>query len=113
MIGRALPDKCKSAQQVISKVAPEVHWATGPESMSAGVDEYGAGEEAVLVEFTPTQALRLRMGGLLLRDRRDGADRPADVAGVVAWLGAMQAQDLASGLWSFGVRLPAYTVSDV
>jgi hypothetical protein len=25
----------------------------------------------------------------------------------------MQAQDLTSGLWSFGVRLPAYTVSDV
>ncbi len=64
------------------------------------------------MEFTSAQALTARMAGLLLRDRH-GADRPADAAGVVTWLGAMQAQDLASGLWSFGVRLPAYTVSDV
>jgi hypothetical protein len=34
----------------------------------------------------------------------DPGDR--DVAGVATWFGAMQAQDLQSGLWSFGVRLP-------
>ncbi|WP_433732063.1 winged helix DNA-binding domain-containing protein [Actinoplanes sp. CA-051413] len=37
----------------------------------------------------------------------------ADVAGVVEWFGAMQAQDMASGLWSLGVRLPGWTVGDV
>ncbi|MBP2705453.1 AlkZ family DNA glycosylase [Microbispora sp. RL4-1S] len=64
-------------------------------------------------QITPARALTLRMAGLLLRDRHDGTDRPADVADVVTWLGAMQAQDLASGLWSFGVRLPGHTVGDV
>ncbi|MGA8115348.1 MAG: winged helix DNA-binding domain-containing protein [Actinocatenispora sp.] len=59
------------------------------------------------------QALGLRMVSLLLRDRRRTADRPVDVAGVVTRLGAMQAQDLASGLWSFGARLPGSTVDDV
>lgn len=29
------------------------------------------------------------------------------------WLGALQAQDMASGLWSLGVRLPGRTVADV
>ena len=66
-----------------------------------------------MAQFTPEQALALRMSSLLLRARSDGTDQPADVAGVVTWLGAMQAQDLASGLWSFGVRVPAYTVGDV
>ena len=32
-----------------------------------------------------------------------------DVAEVVEWFGAMQAQDLASGLWSLGARLPGCT----
>jgi Winged helix DNA-binding domain len=66
--------------------------------------------EAV-VELTGRQALAMRMASLLLRERPGG--RPSDVAGVVTWLGAMQAQDLASGLWSFGVRLPGFTVGDV
>lgn len=65
----------------------------------------------VAVELTGRQALATRMASLLLHAGFD--DRPADVAGVVTWLGAMQAQDLASGLWSFGVRLPGYTVEDV
>jgi hypothetical protein len=64
----------------------------------------------VVVELSASQALSLRMTSLLLRERPDS---PTDVAGVVTWLGAMQAQDLASGLWSFGVRLPSFTVSDV
>ncbi|MFC4590624.1 winged helix DNA-binding domain-containing protein [Sphaerisporangium corydalis] len=77
-----------------------------------------------MLRITQAQALTLRMAALLLPERRhadghhgadrhDGTDRPADVAGVVTWLGAMQAQDLASGLWSFGVRLPDHTVGDV
>lgn len=58
-----------------------------------------------LVELTTAQALALRMQSLL---------RPhQDVAGVVQWFGAMQAQDMASGLWSLGVRLPGSTVTDV
>jgi hypothetical protein len=64
----------------------------------------------VAVELTARQALAMRMASLLLRER---PERPADVAGVVTWLGAMQAQDLASGLWSFGVRLPRFTVDEV
>jgi len=47
-------------------------------------------------------ALSLRMTNLLLR-----GGGPATVAGVVEWFGAMQAQDVNSGLWSLGVRLGA------
>jgi len=43
----------------------------------------------------------------------NGADRPGNVAGVVEWFGAMQAQDIASGMWSLGVRLPGRTEADV
>jgi winged helix DNA-binding protein len=56
-------------------------------------------------------ALALRLSSLLLRDRPAG--RPDTVAGVVEWFGAMQAQDMASGLWSLGVRLAGCTVGDV
>ncbi len=35
------------------------------------------------------------------------------VAGIVEWCGAMQAQDLGSVLWSFGVRIPGATESDI
>src|SRR5205085_564722 len=69
-----------------------------------------ARQEAV-VQFTRRQALAMRMAGLLLRER--SVCRPADVVGVVTWLGAMQAQDLASGLWSFGVRLHRFTLDEV
>jgi len=67
------------------------------------------------VELTGAQALELRLTSLLLRPRPAGDDRPlpTDVAGVVTWFGAMQAQDLASGLWSLGVRLPGQTLADV
>ncbi|TDC42359.1 winged helix DNA-binding domain-containing protein [Micromonospora sp. KC213] len=51
------------------------------------------------------------MTSLLLRTHPRG--RPQDVAGVVRWFGAMQAQDAASGMWSLGVRLPGCTVADV
>jgi hypothetical protein len=64
------------------------------------------------VDIMAADALALRMTSLLLRDH-PGTRQPADVAGVVTWFGAMQAQDLASVLWSLGVRLPASTRSDV
>jgi hypothetical protein len=51
------------------------------------------------------------MTSLLLRPHPSG--RPGSVAGVVEWFGAMQAQDMASALWSLGVRRPGRTVSDV
>jgi hypothetical protein len=51
------------------------------------------------------------MTSLLLRTHPSG--RPDTVAGVVEWFGAMQAQDMASGLWSLGVRLPGFTLGDV
>jgi hypothetical protein len=51
------------------------------------------------------------MSSLLLRDHPGG--RPGDVAGIVAWFGAMQAQDIASGMWSLGARLPGRTHADV
>ncbi|AGZ42363.1 winged helix DNA-binding domain-containing protein [Actinoplanes friuliensis] len=60
------------------------------------------------MELTTSQALALRMRSLLLT-----GDGPGTVSGVVEWFGAMQAQDMASGLWSLGARLPAFTVSDV
>jgi hypothetical protein len=53
----------------------------------------------------------LRMTSLLLRPHPGG--NPRDVAGVVEWFGAMQAQDVASVLWSLGVRLPGCTLADV
>src|SRR4051794_11096152 len=51
------------------------------------------------------------MTSLLLRPHPGG--NPDTVAGVVEWFGAMQAQDMASGLWSLGARLPAMTVTAV
>jgi hypothetical protein len=51
------------------------------------------------------------MTSLLLRPHPSG--NPDSVAGVVEWFGAMQAQDIASGLWSFGVRLPGSTMAGV
>ncbi|WP_406071290.1 winged helix DNA-binding domain-containing protein [Micromonospora sp. NBC_01638] len=63
------------------------------------------------VDLTATDALALRMTSLLLRAHP--SIRPGTVAEVVEWFGAMQAQDLASGLWSLGARLPGRTVADV
>ena len=54
--------------------------------------------------LTAAQARAARLQSLLLA-RHDIADAP----GIVRWFGAMQAQDLASGLWSLGVRLPGST----
>ncbi len=52
--------------------------------------------------------LPLRMKSLLL-----AAKRLATPGEIVTWFGAMQAQDLNSGQWSFGVRLPGSTVDDI
>ncbi|MET8550365.1 winged helix DNA-binding domain-containing protein [Micromonospora zamorensis] len=62
-------------------------------------------------ELTTPEALDLRMTSLLLRPHP--SIRPGGVAEVVQWFGAMQAQDLASGLWSLGARLPGQSVADV
>lgn len=69
--------------------------------------------------LTASETLGLRLRSLLLAgahpagNANDPAPDDADVAGVVTWFGAMQAQDLGSGLWSFGVRLPHLTRADV
>jgi Winged helix DNA-binding domain len=61
------------------------------------------------VDLTTEQARALRMRSLLL----SAGERPGTVAGIVEWFGAMQAQDMASGLWSLGVRLPGSTAAAV
>ncbi|PZV89436.1 Winged helix DNA-binding domain-containing protein [Micromonospora phaseoli] len=62
--------------------------------------------------LTGAEALALRMTSLRLRSHPTAA--PAgSVAEVVEWFGAMQAQDLASGMWSLGLRLPGSTQADV
>lgn len=66
------------------------------------------------MELAAADVLPLRMTSLLLSARPAPADgRPADVAGVVGWFGAMQAQDAGSAMWSLGVRLPGWTAADV
>lgn len=64
------------------------------------------------MEISRAEALALRMTSLLL-DPHAGVPAPADVAGVVTWFGAMQAQDLGSGMWSLGARLPGSTYADI
>lgn len=70
-----------------------------------------------MTSLSRTGALALRMAALLLGQPPGrpaaGPSGPRDVAGVVSWFGAMQAQDLASGLWSLGARLPAMTLADI
>ncbi|WP_423203144.1 winged helix DNA-binding domain-containing protein [Krasilnikovia cinnamomea] len=61
--------------------------------------------------MSAADALDLRTRSLLLRAHPAGS--PGDVAGIVEWFGAMQAQDLASGQWSLGARLPGSTLADV
>lgn len=55
-----------------------------------------------------TAALGLRLRSLLL-----DASPIDSVAGIVSWFGAMQAQDVNSALWSFGVRLPGVSLAEV
>jgi hypothetical protein len=53
------------------------------------------------------------MAALLVNARPGTVAAPATVGDVVTHLGAMQAQDNASGLWSLGLRLPGSTLADV
>jgi hypothetical protein len=62
----------------------------------------------MIKELTLDTVARLRMHSLLL-----GRKRLTSVVEVARWFGAMQSQDLASGKWSFGVRLPDKTESDI
>ena len=74
-------------------------------------------------QLTDQQARELRMNALLLGQpapaasgshRRNTAGQAVTTPGqVVEWFGAMQAQDVASGHWSFGVRLPGTTNADI
>jgi DNA glycosylase AlkZ-like len=64
------------------------------------------------MELTGEQARTLRLKSLLLSGRAPPSV-PTDVAGVVEWFGAMQAQELGSGLWSLGARLPSLSRAEV
>ena len=65
------------------------------------------------VQITSTQALAHRMSSLLLDGQSSPTAAVPDVASVVTWFGAMQSQDLGSGLWSFGARLPHLNLTDI
>lgn len=62
--------------------------------------------------LTADEVLALRLSALLLSSEEPTAPPPS-VASIVEWFGAMQAQDLASGLWSFGARIPGSTEASV
>lgn len=62
------------------------------------------------MRLTTSEVLALRLSALLLAG---SAERPTTVAGITEWFGAMQAQDLGNGLWSFGVRMPGATEAEV
>ena len=78
----------------------------GPES--AAPDDAGSAAVLTMSGWTPTQARSARLRSLLLGPH---PWRTADE--VVTWFGAMQAQDLASALWSLGLRLPGSTEKDM
>ena len=59
-------------------------------------------------QLSPTEVLRLRLAAQLL-----DAIRPRSPGEVVTWFGAMQAQDLNSGHWSFGARCDGLTDDDI
>jgi hypothetical protein len=65
--------------------------------------------------LTEDEVRALRMQGLLLAEADQlGADTPErSPLGIATWFGAMQAQDMGSGQWSFGVRMPGSTVADI
>ncbi len=59
-------------------------------------------------QLTGVQVVRMRLAAQLL----DSVE-PRTPADVVAWFGAMQAQDLNSGHWSFGVRCDGLSDDDI
>jgi hypothetical protein len=91
--------------------------ASAPGLQTCPGDDVGRAGYGCLVELTRQDGLRLRMVSLLAGGSGGPADLVPggfqDVASVVEWFGAMQAQDLASALWSVGVRLPKLTRRDV
>ena len=66
-----------------------------------------------MTTLTADQVRRIRMAALLVHPRPSSAPAPSSVDEVVTHLGAMQAQDNASGLWSLGLRLPGSTLGDI
>jgi Winged helix DNA-binding domain len=59
----------------------------------------------------PADVLTLRMASLLLSNVERA--EPRTPAEIVTWFGAMQAQDLGSGEWSFGVRIPGCSRAEI
>ena len=59
-------------------------------------------------ELTDATVARARLRSLLLT-----GDGPQSFAGIATWFGAMQAQDVASGKWSLGVRVTGSQEADV
>jgi len=53
------------------------------------------------------------LGRYRLSNLQVASSRCTSAAGVVATLGAMQAQDYAGGLWAVGLRLPGSTLPDI
>ena len=60
----------------------------------------------------PADALALRMTSLQLA-ASDAVPAPGNVGDIARWFGALQGQDLASLLWSLGLRLPGATLVDI
>ncbi len=73
-----------------------------------GQSDGRVGENGLVVVLTIDEVLALRMKNLLLASVETRT--PSDV---VSWMGALQAQDLASGEWSFGVRCGGTTQADI
>ncbi len=66
-----------------------------------------------MTTITADDARALRMAALLIERRPPGLDVRRTALDVVSHLGAMQAQDNASGLWSLGLRLGGATQAQV
>ena len=66
-----------------------------------------------VINLSDDHVRRSRMAAILVHPRPPGSPTPKSVGDVVRHLGAMQAQNDASGLWSLGVRLPGSTATDV
>ncbi|CAM3763474.1 winged helix DNA-binding domain-containing protein [Smaragdicoccus niigatensis] len=63
-----------------------------------------------MVDLTTDQALALRVRNLLLAPDSLTCESGAQV---VSWFGAMQAQEIGSGLWSLGARLPGRSIDEI
>lgn len=64
-------------------------------------------------QLNATEIRRLRLASLLLAGRDAAGSAEGGPGAIVRWFGAMQAQDLPSGKWSFGLRLPGATEADI